>query len=614
MKKHRQASVAGGSFRHLLIGSQGLKYFNVRTVALAGAISLATLFAGACSKQQQKQTNIQTAAIERRDIVVEVEATGIIEPINVVEVKSKSSGQIVRMPVETGSLVKSNDLLVQLDTRDVKNQYDQALADVRAAQAKLDVSAAQRKRSESLWEQRVITAQEHEAASLDYANSQAQVVRARTNLDLAQQRLEDATVRAPVAGTVIEKTVSLGQVIASGTSAQGGGTTILKMADLNSVRARVLVTETDIGQVLPGQTARVTVDAYPERRFIGVVEKIEPQAVVQQSVTMFPVLVTLSNREGLLKPGMNGEVAVLVESRENVLAVPNDAVRNPRDAVAVADLLGVSPDTIRARMQAAMAGRGGRGGPGGAGSTRTVTSPGSVADGELRSRQQTGGQGGQGGQGRMQLPEVTDQQCAGVTAAFTKNPAARTTLDAIREQMRAGDIDRSAARDQSNAVYASLKVDPLVGRACQFRESRRGGEAGAGGQGNTGSAPAGGQQVQAGQRGTGTPSVGTRRDDPMAQSGGAPGMSRGRGRSAMVFVGDSGKWEPRMIMVGVSNYDYTEVLSGAKEGEKVALLAAAAMAAQRQQQTDRMRSMTGGAVPGMQTQPPRGGGGGGQRP
>lgn len=84
----------------------------------------------------------------------------------------------------------------------------------------------------------------------------------------------------------------------------------------------------------------------------------------------------------------------------------------------------------------------------------------------------------------------------------------------------------------------------------------------------------------------------------------------------MVFVGDSGTFEPRMIMVGVSNYDFTEVLSGAKEGERVALLAAAAMAAQRQAQTDRMRSMTGGAVPGMQQQGPRGGGGGGggQRP
>jgi len=571
--------------------------------SLIAAFAAAVLVGVSCNRAQEKRPAIQTAAIERRDIVVEVEATGVIEPINVVEVKSKSSGQIVRMPVETGTSVKAGDLLVQLDTRDVKNQYDQALADLRAAEAKLDVSVAQKKRSDTLWSQRVITAQEHETASLDYSSSTASVVRARTNLDLAQQRLEDATVRAPVAGTVIDKPVSLGQVIASGTSAQGGGTTILKMADLTAVRARVLVTETDIGQVQPGQTAQVTVDAYPDRRFTGLVEKIEPQAVVQQSVTMFPVLVTLSNKEGLLKPGMNGEVAILVESRENVLAVPNDAVRNPRDAIAVADLLGVSPDSIRAKMQAGFSGMGGgqRGqrtqagaGATNGGATKTMTSPGSVAEGELQ-------QGQTGGQGRMQLPEVTDQQCAAVTAAFTKNPDARQKLDAIRDRVRSGEIDRAAARDESQKIYETLKLDPMVTRACQFRDAGR--------TGGAAQQPA----SQPGTTQTPTPSVGTRRDDPMAASGGAATTGRTRARPAMIFVGDSGKFEPRMILAGVSNYDYTEVVSGAKEGEKVALLAAAAMAAQRQQQTDRMRSMTGGAVPGMQQQQPTRGGGG-QRP
>ena len=576
---------------------------------IIAAVAAAGLVGVSCNRAQEKRPAIQTATVERRDIVVEVEATGVIEPINVVEVKSKSSGQIVRMPVETGTSVKAGDLLVQLDTRDVKNQYDQALADLRAAEAKLDVSVAQKRRSDTLWAQRVITAQEHETAALDYSSSTAAVVRARTNLDLAQQRLEDATVRAPVAGTVIEKPVSLGQVIASGTSAQGGGTTILKMADLNSVRARVLVTETDIGQVVPGQTARVTVDAYPDRRFTGAVEKIEPQAVVQQSVTMFPVLVTLSNREGLLKPGMNGEVAILVESRQGVLSVPNDAVRNPRDAVAVADLLGVSADSIRAKMQQAFSGMGGpqrgtrrQGGPPAAGSaTKTMTSPGSVAEGDLQSPQ--GGQGG-GQAGRMQLPDVTDAQCAAVTAAFKKNPDAKGKLDAIRDRVRSGEIDRAAAREESQKLYESLKLDGMVARACQFRDARNAG----GEQQSSPRTPASGSTTQRpATSGSSTPSVGTQRDDPMAASGGPSAPSRARARPAMVFVEDSGGFEPRMIMAGVSNYDYTEVVSGAKEGEKVALLAAASMAAQRQQQTDRMRTMTGGAVPGMTQQPPAGG-------
>src|SRR5688572_18074356 len=193
------------------------------------------------------------------------------------------------MPIETGMQVKPGDLLVQVDTRDVQNQYDQVLADVRAAEARLQVSAAQKKRNDEMFKARVITAQEHEASTLDYANAQAQVVRARTNLDLGKQRLEDATVTAPVAGTVIEKTVSLGQVITSATGAFGGGTTLLKMADLDRVRVRALFNETDIGQVGPGQMVTVTVDAYPDRRFQGVVEKFEPQAVVQQGVTLFPV-------------------------------------------------------------------------------------------------------------------------------------------------------------------------------------------------------------------------------------------------------------------------------------------------------------------------------------
>jgi HlyD family secretion protein len=174
----------------------------------AGAVTIV-----ACTSKKASNVPIPTAAIERRDIVVDASATGAVEPINVVEVKSKASGQITQMPVETGSLVKPGDLIVQLDTRDVKNQFDQSLADLQAAEAKLQVSESQKKRSDDLFEARIVTAQEHETAALDYANAKAQLVRAKTNLDLAQQRLEDATVRAPINGTVIEKTVSLGQVI-----------------------------------------------------------------------------------------------------------------------------------------------------------------------------------------------------------------------------------------------------------------------------------------------------------------------------------------------------------------------------------------------------------------
>ncbi|MDQ3697656.1 MAG: efflux RND transporter periplasmic adaptor subunit [Gemmatimonadota bacterium] len=528
-------------------------------------ILLLALAAAACGEEEEAPLNIQTVPVERRDIVVDAEATGVVEPINVVEVKSKASGQIVQMPVETGSEVKPGDLLVQVDTRDVRNQYNQALADVRAAQARVEVSTTQKGRADELYKGRIITAQEYEAAQLDFANAEAQVVRARANLDLAQQRLEDATVRAPVVGTVIEKTVSLGQVITSATGAFGGGTTLLKMADLSQVRVRALVNETDIGQVLSGQVATVTVDAYPDRPFRGTVEKVEPQAVVQQSVTMFPVLVSIANREGLLKPGMNGEVSILIERREGVVSVPNDAVRNPREAVATAEVLGLDPEKVSQELQAQFAamagGSGGQGGPPGAGNgpVRVRTSPGEV---DLAPRLIA-----QGG-GQAQLPEVTAQQCEEVRAAFGKAPDAQGKLDALRDRMRAGEIDREQLMTNSRAIYAELGVDMRVAMACRVR-------------------------VDAGP----------------AEAGASPGTSRTRSRPGLVFVADSGTFKPRIVRLGVSNYDYSEVVSGLEEGEQVALLAAAALQAQRQESLDRFRERSGGGgVPGMQRQPPQQGG------
>ena len=217
------------------------------------------LLAAACSGKKDKALPIATQPVQRRDIIIDAQATGVVEPINVVEVKSKASGQIVKMPVETGTLVKPGDLLVQIETRDVQNQYDQAAAALAAARSRLEVADAAKRRADELFKGRIITAAEHETAQLDYANAQSALVAARTNLDLNKQRLEDATVRAPVLGTIIDKTVSLGTVITSATGAFGGGTTLLKMADLGQVRIRALFNETDIGQVRPGQSATVTV-------------------------------------------------------------------------------------------------------------------------------------------------------------------------------------------------------------------------------------------------------------------------------------------------------------------------------------------------------------------
>ena len=551
-------------------------------------LTLAAFTTLACSKKQDDKLTIPVEPVTRQTIVVDAEATGVVEPINVIEVKSKSSGQIVAMPVETGTYVKPGDLLVQLDTRDTRNAYAQAKADLDAAVIKLRVSKTARDRAAELFKERIITSAENEAAEVDYANSQATVLRNRAALDLRAQSLEDATVRAPVAGTVIEKDVALGQVIASGTGTFGGGTTILKMADLTKVRVRTLVNETDIGNVRAGLPATVTVDAFPDRPFTGVVEKIEPQATIQQSVTMFPVLVSIDNVSGLLMPGMNGDVSIETQRRDNALAVSNDAVRSPNEASQVATLLGLNPDTVRAQLASQRGSFGGQRAQGANGQANGGQAADPQSGSPQNSAQQSQGgaqNGGQGRQGGFNLPEVTDEQCQKVTATLAKHPDVRTKIGDLRTRMMNGEIDRQAMQAEMQKIYSAAGVDAQVARACNFRE-RQGSQ---GGQNAQGTPRQGAGQPGAGQGGA-------------AQTGAFQGAGGGAGRArrGMVFVVKNGTYTPKVVRLGVSNYDVSEVLSGLSEGDSVAILNVAAMQAKQQADLDQIRNRAG--VPGLQRQ------------
>jgi multidrug efflux pump subunit AcrA (membrane-fusion protein) len=167
----------------------------------------------------------------------------------------------------------------------------------------------------------------------------------RAALDLARQNLEDATVRAPIGGTIVSRPVTQGQIITAATAANGG-TTLMSIADLGRVRMRVTIDEVEMGNIRVNLPATVAVDAFAGRTFDGVLEKIEPQAVVTQGVTFFPVEVSISNKDGLLMPGMNGEVTVKAADLKNVLQVPIDAIRATNELAPVARMFGLSVDTL----------------------------------------------------------------------------------------------------------------------------------------------------------------------------------------------------------------------------------------------------------------------------
>ncbi|HET9275683.1 MAG TPA: efflux RND transporter periplasmic adaptor subunit, partial [Gemmatimonadales bacterium] len=288
----------------------------------------------------------QAVPVERRSIVVSARAAGTVQPDTVVEVKSKASGEILEMRAETGQLVQRGQLLVRVDQRAVRNAFNQAQATLEVARARLTNAEAQWKRAEELYKSQSVSQQEYEAAQLAVANAKAEVVRAEIDVENARIQMDDTDVRAPITGTIISKTAERGQVISSPTRDVGGGTVLLKMADLNLVQVRTLVDETDIGKIQPGLRATVTVDAYPNQPFQGEVLKIEPQAETAQNVTMFPVLIRIENRNALLKPGMNTDVEVHIGRRDSVMAVPNAALRTQRDVASAAQVLGIGPDRL----------------------------------------------------------------------------------------------------------------------------------------------------------------------------------------------------------------------------------------------------------------------------
>jgi HlyD family secretion protein len=240
---------------------------------------------------------------------------------------------------------------VQIDKRTPRNSLAQAQAELEAARARRDIAKAQRNRSETLFKTGTLNEVEFETSILEYANAKAEVVRAQVAVENARIALDDTEVRAPIAGTLIQRDVEKGQVISSPTMDVGGGTALLQMANLRYVQVRSLVDETDIGKIRPGQQAVVTVAAYPNQPFRGEVIKLEPKAEEEETVTLFAVIVNIDNEQGLLRPGMNAEVDIDIASRYDVPAIPAIALRTAKDIKAAAMFTGIDETEIRETLR-----------------------------------------------------------------------------------------------------------------------------------------------------------------------------------------------------------------------------------------------------------------------
>ncbi len=262
--------------------------------------------------------------LEEGDLEAVVASTGALDAVTTVQVGTQVSGIIASIYVDFNDRVRAGQVIARIDTtllwsavRDAESNLERNQAQLRQAQRELE-------RLAPLFEQQFVTDIDYSRAQYDLDIAEAATKSAEISLDRARQNLSYATIIAPISGTVIERNVDVGQTVAASFSAPQ---LFLIADDLSHMEILASVDESDIGQIQEGQSARFTVQAYPEETFTGLVRQVRLQSTVEENVVNYTVVVDVENPDGHLLPGMTATVDFLIESATNVLKLPNAALR-----------------------------------------------------------------------------------------------------------------------------------------------------------------------------------------------------------------------------------------------------------------------------------------------
>ena len=364
-----------------------------KALILTGALILVAAFYFSDSELEPPAKPVfKIAEVTQGPISVNISATGVVEPNFKVEVKSKASGEVLSFPMLEGDKIKKGTLLLQLDKSDEKRNVDKAQADLSSATAKLrkaetaltlqktkyetDLKTSQSevqsaitnlkdsedkfKRQIDLFKQKVVSQESLDSAQTLYkvnqqnliqAESQFQaakdsvhditmkenevelvnteVIRARIALEEVEERLEETEIFAPITGVIIEKLVEEGQIIASGISNVNGGTALATLADMSRLFIIADIDETDIGSIKIGHKVTITADAFSDRKFKGLVKRIAPQGLVENSITIFKVKIeVLGKGRKILKPMMSANIDIVTEHVENTVFTSRAGIRD----------------------------------------------------------------------------------------------------------------------------------------------------------------------------------------------------------------------------------------------------------------------------------------------
>lgn len=294
------------------------------------ALAVLPLFFG---KSKMGGIRLETAQVERGTIANSVTATGTVEPVTEVDVGTQVSGIIDKLYVDYNDVVKAGQLIAEMDKVNLQAELKSAEAQLASSKTEFEYQQKNYARSKVLHEKQLVSDTDYETATYNYEKAKAAYEQSQASMVKVRRNLEYATITSPIGGVVINKVVEEGQTVAAGFETP---TLFTIAADLTKMQVIADVDEADIGNVKEGQRVQFTVDAYPNDTFEGVVQQVRlgesddsssSTSTSSSSVVTYEVVITADNPDLKLKPRLTANVTIFTMEEENVLLVPNKALR-----------------------------------------------------------------------------------------------------------------------------------------------------------------------------------------------------------------------------------------------------------------------------------------------
>jgi HlyD family secretion protein len=338
-------------------------------------ILIITLFLASSCHKGGKAYTYETAVVKKGSIKNTITATGTVEADTTVLIGTQVSGVIKKIYVDFNSHVKKGQLLAELDKTPLETQVQQAQASLEDSKSQVTFQSATYERYKALLDKKLVAQADYDQVKYNYDNALANLKTAQAGYDKALVNLSYATIYSPIDGVILNRAVDQGQTVAASFNTPNLFTI---GNDLTQMQVQANVDEADIGQVKDNQPVDFSVDAYPNETFKGTVRQIRLQPVVTSNVVTYTVIVDAPNPELKLMPGMTANITVLVQQIDSVLIVPGQALRFTPDAAFLAEYMKNNPYGQRPRNggmgasgrmggQAGQAGQGGEGGQAGQG-------------------------------------------------------------------------------------------------------------------------------------------------------------------------------------------------------------------------------------------------------